>query len=119
MHEVSHGDSMICRHCQARRISRTRGLCRRCFEDEEVRDLYPPRATNGGKNSRYRSGSTGLPEPTDALPGSDEKVLVLIERAARRQELFHHSDALPNGRQWNPARGNQAARGRQCDKAVS
>jgi hypothetical protein len=31
-------------------------------------------------------------EPTDAPPGSEEKIRILIERAARRQPLFHPMD---------------------------
>jgi hypothetical protein len=35
-----------------------------------------------------------LPEPTDALPGSEAKTCVLEERARRKQQLFHPQDAL-------------------------
>lgn len=31
--------------------------------------------------------------PTNAMPGTFEKIAVLAERAARRQELFHPGDA--------------------------
>ena len=34
------------------------------------------------------------PEPTDAMPGSWEKLQVLIERAANGQELWHPDDRL-------------------------
>ena len=34
-----------------------------------------------------------MPEPTDALPGTPEKVLVLEERARRGQCLWHPLDA--------------------------
>jgi hypothetical protein len=33
------------------------------------------------------------PEPTDALPGTEEKVRVLMARAAAGQRLFHEGDA--------------------------
>ncbi len=33
-------------------------------------------------------------EPTDAPPGSSRKIRVLMERAARREPLFHPSDNL-------------------------
>jgi hypothetical protein len=36
-------------------------------------------------------------EPTDAPPGSEEKIRVLIERAARREPLFHPNDGLKLG----------------------
>ncbi len=31
-------------------------------------------------------------EPTDALPGSERKIRILVERAARREPLFHPLD---------------------------
>jgi hypothetical protein len=45
-------------------------------------------------------------EPTDALPGTEEKVLAMIQRAARRQQLFHPLDGL-------------ACRFRACSEAIS
>jgi hypothetical protein len=36
-------------------------------------------------------------EPTEAAPGSDEKIRVLIQRAARREPLFHPNDGLKLG----------------------
>ncbi len=33
------------------------------------------------------------PMPTDALPGSREKILVLMERAAQGYQLYHPLDA--------------------------
>jgi hypothetical protein len=44
-----------------------------------------------GNLSLLRPGA--LPqEPTPALPGTEEKILVLIERASRREQLFHPFD---------------------------
>ena len=31
-------------------------------------------------------------EPTDALPGTEKKIRVMAERAARREQLFHPQD---------------------------
>lgn len=43
-------------------------------------------------------GPSSLPgEPTDALPGSEQKIRVMTERAARREQLFHPQDG-----QWRP-----------------
>jgi hypothetical protein len=30
--------------------------------------------------------------PTDALPGSEQKILIMMERARRREQLFHPLD---------------------------
>jgi hypothetical protein len=41
----------------------------------------------------FRSGS--LPaQPTEALPGTEQKIRVMIERAGRREALFHPMDGL-------------------------
>lgn len=43
-------------------------------------------------------GGRPLPaEPTTTYPGSREKLEVLRERASRREELFHPSDATLEG----------------------
>jgi hypothetical protein len=34
-------------------------------------------------------------EPTDALPGTEQKIRVMVERAARREQLFHPLDGPP------------------------
>ena len=40
-------------------------------------------------------GATPAPgEPTPAGPGSERKILVMIERAMRREPLFHPMDGL-------------------------
>src|SRR6516165_2789474 len=36
-------------------------------------------------------------EPTNAAPGSEEKIQVLMARAARREPLFHPNDGLQLG----------------------
>jgi hypothetical protein len=33
-------------------------------------------------------------EPTDALPGTERKIRVMMERAARREQLFHPLDGV-------------------------
>jgi hypothetical protein len=38
--------------------------------------------------------ATSTQEPTAALPGSEQKIRVMTERAARREQLFHPMDGL-------------------------
>jgi hypothetical protein len=40
-------------------------------------------------------------EPTVALPGSEEKIQVMIQRASRRQRLFHPMDG-PRAKLFRP-----------------
>ena len=71
---------MRCNHCMRRRADPRDGLCLACrFECPERSLDYRP---------------APLPaEPTDALPGSRQKVEVLQERAGQRVALFHPADA--------------------------
>lgn len=41
-------------------------------------------------------------EPTDAAPGSERKIRVLIERAARHEPLFHPQDGLRKAKDTRP-----------------
>lgn len=84
---------MVCRHCSRDRANRSRGLCWACFERPAVRAKYAPaRHRRGAAPDFY--GRAPLPEsPTDAAPGSPEKVAVMAERASRGRALFHPRDA--------------------------
>lgn len=76
-----------CRHCATNPISRPLRLCGHCYIDPEVRELY--RQQRRVKPASYA---------TDALPGSLKKILVLMHRAAAREELWHPDDAPSTGR---------------------
>lgn len=77
----------VCRHCGKARIIRRRKLCWDCYYAPGVRELY------GG-----RPGVKPAAHPTDAPPGSLKKILVLMRRAAAREELWHPDDAPYGGR---------------------
>lgn len=76
----------------------TRGLCRECHANPEVRARYGPVAPRGNKalsaDRRLHSRrKRRLPRPTQAAPGSEAKILVLMARLAAREELHHPEDA--------------------------
>lgn len=86
----------MCRHCKQKTCNRPRGLCWTCFYNAEVRKLYE--CYSSDKYARRgildKNGHTSAPgEPTDALPGSAEKIAVLAERAARGLSLWHPLDS--------------------------
>src|SRR5436305_1269802 len=58
--------------------------------------LIEPSARHGerGMFGRFPLLRSGAPaqEPTQALPGTEEKIRVMIERAALREQLFHPLD---------------------------
>ena len=81
---------MVCRHCGRGRPNRPRGLCWTCYYTPGVRERYAPRCHRGLEDFY---GQPELPVPTRALPGTLEKVVVLEQRASRRQALWHPQDA--------------------------
>ncbi len=84
---------MLCRHCQKANSNRPRGLCWSCYYTPGVRDLFPSTSKFARRGVSDFNGRTRLPEPTDALPGTPEKVAVLEERARLGLALWHPLDA--------------------------
>jgi hypothetical protein len=59
-----------------------------------VRDLYPSTSKFARRGEGNFCGNAPLPAaPTDALPGSPEKVTILELRAKLKQDLWHPLDA--------------------------
>lgn len=96
-----------CRHCGLKFSSRPRGLCWTCYYTPGVPDQYPSTSPYAYRGIANDNSSSPLPaEPTGAAPGSEEKIRILCERAARGELLFHPGDArLPR-----PARTRGAYR---------
>ena len=85
---------MLCRHCNRVPSNRPRGLCWSCYYRPGVRELYPSTSKFARRGVADRVGRVPLPRtPTSAPPGSEAKVLVLMERANKRQSLWHPADA--------------------------
>ena len=87
---------MLCRHCGRSPVNRPRGLCWSCYYAPGVRERYPSTSKFARRGIGNFNGRAEPPaEPTDALPGTPEKVAVLERRARLRQSLWHPDDA-PN-----------------------
>lgn len=89
-----------CLHCKCRPGKRSRGLCKRCFNDPEVRAKYGPRSPRGRRmpalSRRAARGDPPLPrKATEHLPGTAAKIKVLMERLANGYALWHPQDARP------------------------
>lgn len=85
---------MLCRHCGKVPSNRPRGLCWKCYYTPGVREQYPSTSKFARRGLDDFNGVSPLPAlPTPALPGSPEKVEVLMERARRQQALWHPDDA--------------------------
>lgn len=96
-----------CRHCRRkptilndkgdRGALWPRGLCRLCYYDPAIRERY--RRIRGTVNTESRLPALNrvrlrlrIPQPTQALPGSAEKIAVLMARVAAGQYLHHPKD---------------------------
>jgi hypothetical protein len=85
---------MLCRHCQKVRSNRPRGLCWSCYYKPGVRELYPSTSKFARRGVSDFTGQSALAaRPTNALPGTPEKIAVLIERARLGLALWHPLDA--------------------------
>lgn len=86
-----------CVHCSMAVTSlRSKGLCYRCYECPEIRGRYPTVALKTLDLSKFlgRADTTG--GPTNARPGSPEKIRVLAARAANGVPLWHPGDEVGN-----------------------
>lgn len=85
---------MLCRHCNRVPSNRPRGLCWSCYYKPGVRELYPSTSKFARRGLDDFNGRSPLPEaPTEAPPGSEAKIRILMERARKRQSLWHPADA--------------------------
>jgi hypothetical protein len=85
---------MLCRHCQKVKSNRPRGLCWSCYYRPGVREQYPSTSKYARRGVSDFNGQTkASAEPTEALPGSEDKVAILAERARLGLSLWHPRDA--------------------------
>ncbi|MGL4420894.1 MAG: hypothetical protein ACRCZF_09540 [Gemmataceae bacterium] len=90
---VSISTAPVCQHCHAAKITRPRGLCWCCYYTPGVKEQHPSTSKYARRGVANITGNAPLPEPTDALPGTPEKLAVLEMRARLKQALWHPDDA--------------------------
>jgi hypothetical protein len=83
---------LICRHCNQHKANRPRGLCWTCYYCPGVRERYGPVSKYGRRGVSIENVSRPPLEPTDAAPGTLEKMLVLEQRARAGLALHHPAD---------------------------
>lgn len=89
------GPVTTCRHCGEYRWVKcqARQLCSVCWRDRTIRDTYAlPESRAKFTLQGIVTSAEREPEPTDAVPGSDDKVLILSQRAERGESLWHPHD---------------------------
>jgi hypothetical protein len=84
---------VICRNCHQRFANRPRRLCWTCYYTPGVKDRFP--ALICPKHTPAAPRVVGC--PTEALPGTPEKVAVMAGRYDRGEALFHPRDAKQGG----------------------
>jgi hypothetical protein len=83
----------LCRHCLRKHVNRPRGLCWRCYYTPGVKDKYPSTSKYARRGVGNFCGNAPLPSfSTAAVPGSEEKIAILSERARLKQSLWHPDD---------------------------
>lgn len=81
-----------CVHCKVRARSNARSLCRRCRDTPAVAVLYPPKREHAGVQSG-KNPVRPATAPTGFLPGSWQKIAVMMQRATDGESIFHPKDA--------------------------
>lgn len=89
---------MMCLHCRKRSArERPRGLCCFCYGDPFIRAAYPFGGNQNfgrkGVGSDIGGGYAQPAEASEALPGTEDKMLEMQRRAAQGVSLFHQRDA--------------------------
>lgn len=82
-----------CRHCQREKVNRPRGLCWGCYYKPGVRVMYPSTSKYGNRYGMDFNDAAKTPRPTSALPGSEDKIRVMIRRGDNQESIFHPQDA--------------------------
>ena len=82
-----------CRNCHGPHASRARGLCYRCYVDEQIRCRFPPLCSYGVHFVDFDGSSLGPKRRTKFLPGSKKKIELLRKRSGRLENLWHGEDA--------------------------
>lgn len=80
-----------CKNCGKPNPSRPRGLCWPCYYNPAIMSRYPihPKSVPG-----ILHGEGHLPQTTNAMPGTEEKIQVMMQRAERGEALFHPMDGI-------------------------
>ncbi len=87
---------MRCRHCERRPgFDHQHGLCGRCYNITAIRRVYPLVVTVD-QGIGVKKPSRQPKEPTRHMQGSEAKLIVLEQRAAAGEELWHPADGRPD-----------------------
>jgi hypothetical protein len=82
-----------CRHCDRRKRCRPRGRCWGCYYRPGIKERCPSTSKYAHRGVCNLTGIRPLPAtPTPTVPGSEGKIAIPAERAARGEVLHHPGD---------------------------
>lgn len=87
----------LCLHCNSKPANRPRRLCWACYYTTGVRGLYPSTSKYASRGHGHHAGLGLKPLPAEATaaePGSEAKILVLMERCRSDHALHHPDDVM-------------------------
>jgi len=82
----------LCQECGLKWANRPRGLCWNCYYRPGVKESYGVSDKFGPKRWPIYTGQPPS-APTQAIPGTPEKIAVLQSRASQGVDLHHEWDA--------------------------
>ena len=86
---------ILCQNCLRKKVNRPRGLCFCCYYSPDVRERYPTTSKYGRRGVCDYYGKERVPPvATSAMPGTQEKVCILVHRAEMGVSLWHPADAI-------------------------
>jgi len=84
-----------CLLCGQNKPHKSRNLCLACYQRPESEHLKIETRHRVERNTNAMLEPIGLPDhPTEHLPGSEEKMLVMQQRIADLREIHHPDDAM-------------------------
>lgn len=88
---------MNCRHCHARKGCEARRLCRRCYDNLNIRKRYSAKPWRQGAIIKDFNGDGEVDTRTtkkypDDHPMRKVAVAVMTDRVAKRMQIFHPGD---------------------------
>ncbi len=86
-----------CLHCGIVRHLKPRNLCYSCYYSKPgVRTTYPESQEKAERRGLQTLGTVGEAPPTDAVPGTPDRLAVLEWRAANGLPLWNKNDKERN-----------------------
>lgn len=82
----------VCQHCNRFKVGRPRGLCWRCYYLPGVKEQYAKLRQMASQFDTDNHRPRRPERPTDAAPGTVQKIAVMIARLKRGESLFHPHD---------------------------